>query len=49
MDRIVKDCVKMGKDYEAYYYPDEVHTFARRETWQDAFTKMVREFDRYLK
>jgi len=49
MDRIVKDCIKMGKDYEAYYYPDEVHTFARRETWQDAFTKMVREFDRYLK
>jgi len=49
MDRIVADCVKMGKTYEAYYYPGEVHTFAYRHTWLDAFAKMDREFDKYLK
>lgn len=49
MDRIVADCVKMGKTYEAYYYPGEVHTFAYRHTWLDAFVKMDREFDKYLK
>ncbi len=49
MDRIVKDCVEKGKKYEAYYYPGEVHTFASRKTWADAFPKIVREFDKYLK
>lgn len=49
MDRIVADCVEMGKTYEAYYYPGEVHTFAYKHTWLDAFTKMEREFDKYLK
>ncbi len=49
MDRIVKDCIAMGCEYEAYYYPGEVHTFAERKSWRDAFPKMVREFDRHLK
>ena len=48
MDRIVTDCIKMGKTSEAYYYPGEVHTFAYKHTWLDAFTKMEREFDKYL-
>lgn len=49
MDRIVDDCLKLGKEYEAYYYPGEVHTFAYRRTWLDAFPKMEREFAKYLK
>lgn len=49
MDRIVKDCVEMGKDYEAYYYPHEVHFFSKRSTWQDVIPKLLREFDRYLR
>ena len=49
MDRIVKDMVKMGKEYEAYYYPDEEHTFAYRHTWADAFTKIEREMNKYLR
>ncbi|HAI21681.1 MAG TPA: hypothetical protein DCM14_07300 [Clostridiales bacterium UBA8153] len=48
LDRIVSDCVKLGKAYEAYYYPDEVHMFRWRKTWQDAFPKIEREFDKYL-
>ncbi len=48
-DRIVADCVKLGKVYEAYYYPGEVHTFAHRHTWKDALPKMDREFAKYLK
>jgi dipeptidyl aminopeptidase/acylaminoacyl peptidase len=49
LDRIVKDCIEMEKDYEAYYYPDEVHMFRWRKTWRDAFAKLQREFDKYLR
>ena len=49
LDRIVLDCVKLGKKYEAYYYPDEVHMFRWRSTWADAFPKIEREFEKYLK
>jgi dipeptidyl aminopeptidase/acylaminoacyl peptidase len=49
MDRIVKDCVEMGAEYEAYYYPHEVHFFAMRSTWEDVLPKLLREFDRYLR
>ncbi len=49
MDRIVKDCLALGSEYEAYYYPDEAHTFTHRRTWRDAFAKIERELDRYLK
>jgi len=49
MDRIVQDCVKLGKEYEAYYYPQEVHTFRWRHTWRDAFAKIEREMARYLR
>ena len=49
LDRIVKDCVDLGKEYEAYYYPDEVHTFASKKSWLDAFPKIEREFERRLK
>lgn len=48
MDRIVTDCVKLGKPYEAYYYPNEVHMFRWRKTWKDAFPKIEREFDKYM-
>lgn len=49
MDRIVLDCVAMGAEYEAYYYPKEVHTFRHKRTWRDAFPKMEREFEKRLK
>lgn len=48
LDRIVLDCVRLGKTYEAYYYPKEVHMFRWRSTWQDAFPKMEREFEKYM-
>ncbi len=49
LDRIVKDCVDLGKEYEAYYYPDEVHTFALKKSWLDAYPKIEREFEKRLK
>lgn len=49
LDRIVEDCVEHGKDYEAIYYPGEVHTFAKRKTWADALPKIIRFLDTYLK
>lgn len=48
MDRIVLDCVRLGKEYEAYYYPEEVHMFRWRATWVDAFEKIEREFEKRL-
>jgi dipeptidyl aminopeptidase/acylaminoacyl peptidase len=48
LDRIVLDCVRLGKTYEAYYYPKEVHMFRWRTTWADAFPKIEREFEKYL-
>ncbi len=49
MDRIVKDCLALGAQYEAYYYPDEAHSFEHRSTWADAFCKIERELDKHLK
>lgn len=49
MDRIVKDCLQLGREYEAYYYPDEVHMFAHRRTWADAVVKIERELEKHLK
>lgn len=48
MDRIVLDCVELGRDYEAFYYPKEVHTFRWRRTWRDAFPKIERELAKHL-
>lgn len=49
LDRIVEDCLQLGKTYEAYYYPNEVHMFALRRTWRDVLPKMERELEKYLK
>ena len=49
MDRIVADCVELGVEYEAYYYPDEVHTFRYRRSWRDAFPKIERELAKRLR
>lgn len=49
LDRIVEDCVRHGKDFAALHYPGETHMFTKRETWQDAFTRMLRAFERYLR
>ncbi len=48
MDRIVEDLVDLGKDFEVLYYPNEVHTFAKRKTWMDAMPKIKRFLDRHL-
>jgi dipeptidyl aminopeptidase/acylaminoacyl peptidase len=48
LDRIVKDCVSLGAEYEAYYYPNEAHMFRHRRTWADAFSRIERELNRYL-
>ncbi len=49
LDRIVKDCLSLEKDHDAHYYPDEVHSFERRESWADAFVRIEDAFDRHLK
>jgi dipeptidyl aminopeptidase/acylaminoacyl peptidase len=49
LDRIVLDCVALGKDYEAFYYPREMHTFRHKHTWLDAFPKIEREFAKRLR
>ncbi len=48
MDRIVKDCVRLGKGFEAYYYPGEVHTFNERTSWEDAFARIERALETNL-
>ena len=48
MDRIVEDLVDLGKDFEVLYYPNEVHTFAKRKTWMDAMPKIKKFLDRNL-
>jgi dipeptidyl-peptidase-4 len=48
MDRIVEDLVELGKDFEVLYYPNEVHTFAKRKTWMDAMPKIKEFLDRNL-
>lgn len=49
LDEVVKDCVAHGKRFETHYYPDESHVFTHRRTWADAFRKIERAFERYLK
>lgn len=49
MDRIIEDLTELGKDFEVIYYPDEVHTFAKKRTWMDAMPKILRFLDRNLK
>ncbi len=49
LDRIVKDCLRLEKEHDAHYYPDEVHSFERRESWADAFVRIENAFDRHLK
>lgn len=49
LDAIVRDCTAQGKDFALVYYPGESHMFTKRETWEDAFRRMVAAFDRYLK
>jgi dipeptidyl aminopeptidase/acylaminoacyl peptidase len=48
LDRIVQDCVGLGREYEAYYYPQEVHTFRHKCSWMDVLPKIEREFEKRL-
>jgi dipeptidyl aminopeptidase/acylaminoacyl peptidase len=48
MDRIIKDCVDLGRQYEAYYHPGEDHVFRHRSTWADAFKRIERDLERYM-
>src|SRR5690606_23522620 len=49
MDAIIRDCVEHGKDFAVAYYPGETHMFTHRKTWEDAFPRITRAFERYLK
>lgn len=49
LNRIVKDFVDLGIEHESIYYPDEMHTFRFRKTWEDALPRMNEFFDKYLK
>ncbi len=48
LDLLTKDCVAMGADHTAVYYPDEMHTFRWRRTWQDALPRMITFFADHL-
>ena len=48
LDRIVEDCVRWGKNFEAHYYPKEVHMFSKRETWVDAYKRVEAALKRYM-
>lgn len=47
--KLVDELLKRGKAFEFEMYPGEVHFFGRRQSWIDAFAKMERFFDTYLK
>jgi dipeptidyl aminopeptidase/acylaminoacyl peptidase len=49
LSSIVKDCVKLGAIHESIYYPEEMHTFRFRKTWEDALPRMTEFFNKYLK
>ena len=48
LDAIVRDLTRLHKRFELMYYPEESHFFHRRETWEDAFTRMEEFFAREL-
>ena len=41
-------CRPRKRLFEVVYYPDEVHTFAKKKTWMDAMPKMTLFFDKHL-
>jgi len=47
--KLIDELLKRGKTFEFEMYPGEVHFFGRRASWVDAFAKMERFFDTYLK
>ena len=49
LECIVSDCVRNGKDFAALSYPGETHAFTHRHTWVDAFSRIEKAFERYLK
>ncbi|MGC8487697.1 MAG: prolyl oligopeptidase family serine peptidase [Clostridia bacterium] len=48
LDQIVRDLTRLHKAFEVMYYPGETHFFHRRESWEDAFSRMERAFTRDL-
>jgi len=48
IDAIIRDCVEHGKDFAVVHYPGESHMFTWRKTWEDAFPRIERAFQRYL-
>lgn len=49
LNRLVKDLTALGAEHDAIYYPDEMHSFRWRHTWQDTLPRMVAFFDKHLK
>lgn len=46
--KLADELLKRGKRFESEWYPGEVHFFARRQSWMDAFGRMERFLDEWL-
>jgi dipeptidyl aminopeptidase/acylaminoacyl peptidase len=47
--KLVDELLSRGKRFEFEVYPGERHFFSRRSSWTDAFGKMERFFDEYVR
>ncbi len=45
---LADDLLRLGKRFDLQIYPGEVHYFARRTTWLDAFERMEAFLDRHV-
>jgi len=48
LDLVVDRLLDLDADFEAEYYPDENHVFARRAVWERTLTKIEDAFERHL-
>jgi dipeptidyl aminopeptidase/acylaminoacyl peptidase len=47
--KLVDELLERGKRFELEVYPGEPHFFGRKRSWVDAFAKMERFLDEYLR
>ncbi|WP_135830256.1 S9 family peptidase [Halorussus halobius] len=49
LDVVVEGMLEHDNDYEAEYFPDENHVFARRATWRRTLRKVAAAFESHLR
>lgn len=48
-EKFIAELDRQGKVHESYLYPDEGHGYRNPNNMRDAYTRMVRFFDKYVK